>query len=260
MKAGEFLDHCKKIASWVDWDNTNDYFMHGSPESDVRGIAVTWLATDAVLREAADMGLNFVVSHEGAFYPAFKGSPSEDMHHERKKELLDKLGITLMRCHDTWDRMPEFGIPDAWAEFLGFPSEPRETGSYYKICLVHGMKASDVAREVLKKTKPLGQSFVKLIGRGEKQVSRLAVGTGAITRLPEMAEMGADIILATDDGIQTTYCGLWSLDLDIPVLVVDHPTSELPGMMKMPAYIQSHFPGIPAKYLPCAFPSPTIMQ
>lgn len=260
MKANDFRKHCMQIGTWVDWQNTCDQFMSGDPESDVKGIAVTWLATNAVLHDAAKSGLNFVISHEGAFYPNFKGSKSEDMHHEQKKVLLQDLGITLMRCHDTWDRMPKFGIPDAWADFLGFATEPRNTESYYRICRVDGMTVSDVARKVLEKTGVLGQSSVNVMGNTQKKVSRLAIGTGAITRLPEMHELGADIILATDDGTHTTYCGLWALDLDIPVLTVSHATSELPGMMRMADYIRDKFPGIKVKYLSCGFPCTSISE
>jgi putative NIF3 family GTP cyclohydrolase 1 type 2 len=232
--------------------------MFGDPEGDVTGIAVTWLATNAVLCEAAASGLNFVISHEGAFYPHFVGSKSEDDHHKRKRALMRDRGITLMRCHDTWDRMPEFGIPDAWADFLGFPSEPRRLESFYKVCRVDGLTVYEVATKILEKTKVLGQSSVNVVGDMDKKVSRLAVGTGAITRLPDMYEMGADVILATDDGTHTTYCGLWALDLGIPVLTVSHATAELPGMMRLADYIRREFPGIEARYLSCGFPSKSV--
>ena len=63
---------------------------------------------------------------------------------------------------------------------------------------------------------------------------------------------------ATDDGISTTSSGLWSLDLGIPMLVVNHATAELPGMMEMVSYIEQHFPGLPVKYLPGEFPCPVV--
>jgi putative NIF3 family GTP cyclohydrolase 1 type 2 len=254
MKAKDFREHCAGVAPWVDWEKTVDRFMFGDPETEVRGIAVTWLATDAVLRRAAERGANFVVSHEGAFYPHFAGTESEDRHHEAKRRLLRDLGIVLMRCHDTWDRMPEFGIVDSWADFLGFPSAPRPADSFYRVCDVEGLRVEDAARRVLEKTLPLGGTTVSVIGDPRKRVSRMAVGTGAITRLPAMHALGADLILATDDGFHTTYCGLWSLDLDVPVLVVSHATAELPGMMALADYIRREFPGVDVAYLPCGFP------
>lgn len=256
MKAKDFREHCKQVAHWVDWENTCDQFMAGEPDVEVKGIATTWLATNARLRQAASLGLNFVIAHEGAFYPTYKHTPSGDRHHVEKRRLIDELGITLMRCHDTWDRMPEVGIPDAWASFLGFPTEPRLVESFYKICLVGDNTVEDLARLILEKVKSLGQEVVHIIGDQDTRVHRMAVGTGAITRLPEMFELGADIILATDDGISTTASGLWSLDLGIPMLVVNHATAELPGMMAMVDYIKNHFSGVPVKYLPGEFPSP----
>jgi len=254
MKAKDFREHCKQVANWVNWDKTVDQFMAGNPDSEVRGIATTWLATNACLREAASLGLNFVIAHEGAFYPQYQNTPSGDRHHTEKRQLIEELDITLMRCHDTWDRMPQVGIPDAWANFLEFPTETRPIESFYKICLVGGHTVEDIARLVLKKVRPLGQEVVHIIGNREARVHRMAVGTGAITRLPEMFALGADILLVTDDGISTTASGLWSLDLEVPMLVVNHATAELPGMMAMVGYIEQHFPGVPVKYLPGEFP------
>ena len=258
MKANDFREHCKQVAHWVNWENTVDQFMAGNSDAEVRGIATTWLATNARLHEASSLGLNFVIAHEGAFYPQYQGTPSGDRHHAEKRRLIDELGITLMRCHDTWDRMPEFGIPDAWARFLGFPTEPRPVESFYKICLVGDYTVEEVARLVLGKVRSLGQEVVHIVGDRKAKVSRMAVGTGAITRLPEMHALGADILLVTDDGISTTGSGLWSLDLGVPMLIVNHATAELPGMMAMVGYIERHFPGVPVKYLPGEFPCPVI--
>jgi putative NIF3 family GTP cyclohydrolase 1 type 2 len=259
MKAKDFREHCISVAPWVCWDGvTCDLFMHGDPEAEVKGIATTWLATDAVIREAAAKGLNFIIAHEGAFYPTLLEWQSEQAHHQAKHDLMDELGITLLRCHDTWDRMPEYGIPDTWAAWLGFEVEPRDVNSFYCLSNLSGMTVGEVAKHVLEKTKPLGQMGIGIMGDPHKPVTRLATGTGAITRLPAMAELGADILIATDDGCHTTNNGLYSLDLDIPVLIVAHPTAELPGMMKMVDYIEQQFPPIPVEYLPCGFPYPWV--
>lgn len=254
MRAGDFLEHCRQVAHWVNWDKTVDAFMAGNPEARVHGIATTWLATNARLCDAAQKGLNFVIAHEGAFYPTYAASELGRRHHAEKRALIEGLGLTLMRCHDTWDRMPGVGIPDAWAAWLGFPSEPRPAESFYKVCLVEGRTLDQLACEVLAKVRPLGQERIEVMGDPERPVRRMAVGTGAITRLDKMAALGADVILATDDGIHTTDSGLWSWDLGIPVLVVGHATAELPGMQAMVGYLREQFPGVPVEYLPGEFP------
>ena len=95
------------------------------------------------------------------------------------------------------------------------------------------MTVRDVAEIILEKVTALGQSYLNVMGDMSKKVSRLAVGTGAITRLPAMKELGADILLATDDGLHTTYNGLYSVDQDIPVVVVHHPTRMTRALRNM---------------------------
>lgn len=122
LKAGQVLDHFCSVGTWVNWDNTVDQFLHGDREAEVTGIACAWIPTNRAIREAGAKGLNLFITHEPAFYRAYEEPPSGKELAGRKRALLDELGITVLRCHDTWDRMPEFGIPDAWAEWLGFPT------------------------------------------------------------------------------------------------------------------------------------------
>ena len=254
MKPSDFEAHCQKLGSWVNWDNTTDVILHGDPDIEVSSIAVTWLATDAVIREAAERGCNFIISHEGIYYPTFEKYKSEQDHHAAKRALLDEHGITVFRCHDMWDRMPNYGICDTWADFLGWPSDQRELESYYKVCDVGGMTGTHVADGVLQKIATLGQTSIQVMGDLDRDVSRLAIGTGAITKLPDMHNLDADILLASDDGTHTTYCGLWSFDLGIPVIIVCHSTSELPGMMALAEYVPTIFDDVDVCYLPCGLP------
>ena len=101
---------------------------------------------------------------------------------------------------------------------------------------------------------PLGQDTVLILGRRDKSIARLVVGTGAITHLPSMYELGADAILATDDGMNFWDGGLWAVDLDVPLLIVNHCTAEKPGMRAMAAYLKKLFPDVPVEYIDVPFP------
>ena len=70
MTAADFLEHFRSVATLVNWDDTKDVVLHGDPDIVAVRVAVTWLATDAVLRKASENGCSRVVSHEGAFYPS----------------------------------------------------------------------------------------------------------------------------------------------------------------------------------------------
>jgi putative NIF3 family GTP cyclohydrolase 1 type 2 len=254
MKAADVLSHFRQIGSWVNWSNTNDRFLHGDPNSVVRGIATGWVPTNAAIESAHAKGLNLFITHEDAFAREYEGTPSGDRVIRAKKKLLADCGMVVLRCHDTWDRMPGDGIPDAWASFLGFPTDERPVESFYKICRVPSLSFADLARAVLEKVRSLGQDTVLVLGDGDRRVNRLAVGTGAITHLPTMYDLGADAILATDDGINSWVGALWSLDLGVPLLVVNHATAEKPGMEAMARHLRRRFPGVPAEYIDVALP------
>jgi len=249
MRAKDVMEHFQSVGHWVDWSNTCDQFLHGDPDLELTGIATAWIPTERVIRKAAASGANLFITHEPMqinFYDK-EGSTRQIM--QAKRELLDELGMTVMRCHDTWDRMPEVGIPDAWAAHLGFEMEPRPVESFYRICLLGKMSARQAARQVLERVRDLGQDTVLIFGDQDKEVSRMAVGTGAITILPRMQALGADLLLATDDGIDSWARLLWAAEVDIPVLIVNHCTAEKPGMMAMAGYLAERFPGLPVQFI-----------
>jgi putative NIF3 family GTP cyclohydrolase 1 type 2 len=258
VTAADILDHYRSVGTWVDWDRTCDRFLHGDPHVEVRGVVTAWTATNAAIEEAARLGANLFVTHEPAFCDHFAGTPTGDRVAAEKRALLDRHGIVLLRCHDTWDRMPEVGIPDAWATCLGFPAEPRPVESFYRICLTGSATVADVARRVRETVQSLGEDTVRVLGDLGATVERLAIGTGAITFLPAMHGLGADAILATDDGINMWDGGLWGLDLGIPILIVNHATAEKPGMMAMARYLEGICPGVRIAYVDVAFPPRTV--
>jgi len=166
----------------------------------------------------------------------------------------------LMRCHDTWDRMPEVGIVDTWATFLGLEIESRSLESFYRVCLLENISVKETARYILEKVRLLGQDVILILGDKKRRVRRMAIGTGAITHLPSMYELNVDLILATDDGINFWDGGLWALDLGIPLLIVNHATAEKPGMQAMAGYLRKKFPEVRVEYLDVEFPYSTLYE
>ena len=127
MKAKIVMDHLCGLATWLGGDKPTsqagsypvdpgwpgpDSFLFGDPDIELTGIAVAWIATNRVLREAAAIGHNLFICHEPAFYqgPGYQGTPLVERMAKTKMDLLGELGMTLLRCHDMWDRMPEMGI------------------------------------------------------------------------------------------------------------------------------------------------------
>ena len=269
MNATTVMDHIRRLGAAIDPDLCDpddgryrvdpvwpapDRFIFGDPHIEVTGIAVAWMATNKVLRQIARRGHNLFVVHEPGFY---QGGGYEDMAlikklTRRKMDLLDELGLTVIRFH-AWDRTPDIGILDTWADLFGFATQPRDLLSYHKICLVGDMTVAQLSRHVLETLRPYGQDTVLIWGDQNKPVSKMGVGTGAITQFPPMVELGADVCLGTDDGYRF-YAPQASLDMDVPALVVNHATSELPGMQSMARHFQEVFADVPVEYFDVDFP------
>jgi len=274
MKAREVHEHFRSIGPWVDWTKTRDEFLHGDPEAGVKAVACAWIPTMRAIREAAERGANLFVTHEPAFYPGNPDKPLAVKSAAAKRALLDELGMTLLRCHDVWDRVPEHGIPAAWARWLGFPlvatgeadierllekdghtaDDIARGVSFYRVMNVSGHTVDSLARALAARLGELGQEQVMVYGDGARPVERLASGTGAITKLPLMAALGADALLATDDGTNSWDSGLWAVDTATPVLIVNHAVAEKPGMMSMATYLAGVFPDVPACYIDVEMP------
>lgn len=262
MPVRDIMDHFREIGEWVDWKDTNDRVLHGSADTEVEGIAVGWIASERAATEAAERGANVFVSHEGLYLDQPNLPARVTGVLQARTSLYDDLGLTVVRCHDTWDRMPVIGIPGAWATWLGFETEahdatPTDLGdrrAFYEVCLTGGMALERLALVIAERCRELGQSSVFVVGEGMRFIERLAVGTGAITRLDEMMQLEPDAIVMTDDGNSWTRDVLFAQGVDVPLICVAHPTSELPGMMRLAEYLSEQFPDVPVRYQPIDYP------
>jgi putative NIF3 family GTP cyclohydrolase 1 type 2 len=86
-------------------------------------------------------------------------------------------------------------------------------------------------------------------------VSRVAIGTGAITPLFSYIDLyeaahGLDLAICTDDGFTYWQHGAYALDAGLPVIVVNHATSEEPGMMRLAEHLADQFPGVRVHFIP----------
>ncbi len=252
MKAVDLHEHSMKVGAWVDWSNTVDEFLDGDPDIEVTGIAVSWMPTFHTLERARELGCNLFVTHE----PLYVSEPDETRlvgpgdPWVRKRAWLEETGMTVYRCHDLWDDYPSIGIHGAWAKWLGFIGEPLAAEKYYEVHGVEGLNLGELSRIILERVKPLGQEAVHVIGDPEAKVSRVALGTGAITNYRRMHALGADVLVLTDDGTRLWESAQWAHDGGASLILVNHATSEEPGMISLAVYLRGAFPGVRVEHIP----------
>lgn len=256
MKAEDLFAHMKQAGHFVDWSGSCDGFKAGNPDSEVRGIAVSWQSSWPALKMAHEVGCNLFVTHEPTFYVHMDDDRSvfEYPHVRDKRQWLEDTGMVIYRCHDVWDAIPGIGIVQAWARQLGFDEPPVSERLFYQAHQVD-CTVREMAERIKERCAPIGQTSVEILGDPEKHITCVAIGTGAITHLQTMQEMGADCAILTDDGMAYWSAGCWALDSDYPLIVVNHATAEEPGMVTLAEYLANAFPDVPVTHIPrgCLF-------
>jgi putative NIF3 family GTP cyclohydrolase 1 type 2 len=115
-----------------DWPSTGpDGFKAGDPNTPVKGIATTAMATLDVLKQASKAGANLVVTYEPTFFGRQDGpAPAtgrgaggvgpDDPVYKAKKEFIEKNGMVVFRLRDRWQATKANEITAGLAEQLGW--------------------------------------------------------------------------------------------------------------------------------------------
>ena len=253
MKAYELQSYLQTLnRGWVDSEKTVDTFKSGEPNSEVQGIAVAWMSYTWALKKAIDLKCNVFVTHEPTYYNHYDNKA--DVLHlpgvREKQQFIEKYGLIVLRCHDLWDQFPEIGIPDTWGNVLNLGPAIDGTG-FFRIYDVAGKTAIDVAGQVAAQTQQFGQDAVQLIGPADKPVTRVSIGTGAITPFFKfISAYQVDLAICTDDGIAYWRDGAYAIDMNLPLIVVNHAVSEEAGLISLAQHLRERFPQIPIHHIP----------
>ncbi|MDD6467158.1 MAG: Nif3-like dinuclear metal center hexameric protein [Erysipelotrichaceae bacterium] len=250
MKVKEVIEHLQAKGTWVNWDKTRDIVLYGKTDKEITKMGVCWVATKDVIRQAQQAGINFIISHENLFYEQ-STSPNRLLLESanEKKAMLDEGDITVYRCHDVWDMMPEYGVADVWSSDIGFDFEPRVVSSYNSYANIDYLTVREVAQKVANAVGKYGQEAIQVFGDLDRKVSRLAIGTGAATNIFSMQKEHPDVCVASDDGVTNWIAVQWCIDNDMPLILVNHASCEIGGLMKMVDYMNLVFPDLQVQYL-----------
>lgn len=233
-------------------EDTVDRVIFGDPDREITAVAVAWMPYRATIEAALEAGANTLVTHEPTFYTHrdLRDKGVEDVPETQvKRAWLDEQDITIIRCHDVWDAIPDIGIPYAWGEFLGLGT-PVKSERYYNVYDVDPQTAETFARRVAARTADLGQPTVGFYGDPDRTITSVGLGTGCISQADRIRGMGADLAISVDDVVRAWIDGEMSADSGYPLIVVNHCVSEEPGIVKLADYLARTFPDIPVTHLP----------
>lgn len=233
-----------------------DRIIVGNPDTEVKKIGTAWMPYWSTLKAAKAQGVNILVVHEPTFYTHWDldadkwdyyaaPSPAKEnyfVQRDKKRAWIEENHMVVIRCHDVLDKMPEWGIPFAFGQALGFKNEDIiRSKTYYNIYGIDEKPAIEVAGFIADNLKKLNQPGIAFYGDANYRVNSIGVGTGTISDPLNYAELDADLYIAIDDSIHTWTQTTYAEDTGRPLVVVSHGTSEEPGVKALSKHLQYAF-------------------
>ncbi|WP_169086244.1 Nif3-like dinuclear metal center hexameric protein [Paenibacillus sp. PL91] len=234
-----------------------DGLKFGHPQTEVKGIAITFMATQQVLEQAVKLGANFIITHEGTFFSHHDQVDSmyeDDLVYKAKKRFIEENGLAIYRFHDYWHRYQPDGVMEGLIHALDWQEHVTEYLPSAALATIPPMKLEQVVGYVKKQ---LGLRYVRIAGDLSMNCSRIGLLVGyrgaGQNAIPLFAKHQVDVILygegpewETPEYVRDAlYIGKRNA-----LIVLGHSESEQPGMKLLADRLSLRYPHIPVHYMP----------
>jgi putative NIF3 family GTP cyclohydrolase 1 type 2 len=233
--------------------DTVDTVKIGDPDQPVAGIVTTFLASMAVIRRAAGLGANFIITHEPTFYNHLDevSELQDDPVYEAKRALLEDNEIVVWRFHDHWHRHEPDGIQTGVAQTLGWADYT--DGGDRPLYVLPETTVGVLARSI---KASLGIEAVRVVGDLTMPCSRVALMPGAPPARWQMMALAWDEV----DVLVTGEVAEWETSeyardaglqgREKALIVLGHAKSEEPGMAYLVPWLQARVEGVEITHVP----------
>ncbi|WP_438448444.1 Nif3-like dinuclear metal center hexameric protein [Gorillibacterium sp. sgz5001074] len=234
---------------------TVDQLLCGAPDTAVTGIVTTFMATEAVIRQALALGANLIVSHEGIYYSHSENGDrlAHDPVYQGKKRLIEASGIAIFRFHDHIHRYRPDGIMTGLVNELEWISRLEKHEPAYSVITVPVMTVRELAEYVKSK---LGVPYVRVVGNLQMPCKRVGLlagyrGGGPLN-IPLFEKESLDVILAGEGPEWETpeyVRDAVSQGRRLAWIQMGHAASEEPGMKFTAELLRGWFPDLPVSFV-----------
>ena len=245
----------KVTCPWA--ERTNDTFKAGDPDAKVTGIAVTFMATYDVLRQASQAGCNLIITHEPTYYHGAddKSRLAPDAGIKAKDAFIKENGLVIWRFHDHIHRTEPDGIVKGMVESLGWSPYQRQDNPRLFRRGETTLKA--LAQELAAQFK--GGSL-RVIGKPSMTFTKLGLSVGASGSLGQMKMLQTDdvevlVVGETCEWETVEYVRDASdAGLNKAMIVLGHANSEEAGMAYCGKWLGGFVTEVPIEFIPAGDP------
>jgi putative NIF3 family GTP cyclohydrolase 1 type 2 len=257
ITAGEVIDRIKKNVG-IPWrEQTVDRIIAGSPDTPVKGIATTMMATLDVVQRAAAAGRNLVITHEPTFYshPDTVDQIANDATYQFKLDFMRRNNMVSFHFHDHWHGHKPDGIAAGMARELGWeknvdPQNPR-LFTFAPVPLVRF--ARDMESRLKIRT-------MRVVGDPQMPVTRAVASWGYVSQfpgIPLLARPDIDVLIVgeTREWEVVEYAqDMITSGKKKALILLGHVVSEQAGMKYCAEWLKTFVNEVPIEFIPAAEP------
>lgn len=248
-------------------EKTCDQLMSGSYNMEVTKIVTTFMATVEVIKKAAELGANFIITHEPTWFTGGDTTEwvKEDPVYLEKKKIIDDNNIAIWRFHDHMHMGHEDGIYRGFDEEFGWKDYKIHMSTDSNDFLDKFGACYQIPRTTLGdlsmffKNK-MQMDVIQIVGNPDMMVEKVGVlvGGGSLglgfEELPMrlMKEKDLDIAICGDitEWTLSAYIRDASqLGMNKGMLVLGHERSEEPGMKHLGTWLSSVVGDLPVVFI-----------
>ena len=249
------IDNILTAIPGAPFGETVDVVKTGDPAQEVTGIVTTFLATQAILQRAVELGANFVITHEPVFYnhPDETDWLADDPVYLAKRRFIDDHQLVIWRFHDYWHSHRPDGIITGLLAALGWQSY-FDPADHFEIT-IPPLPLNDLVAHV---SAALGCPHPRVIGHPAMPCSRVSLLIGAPGGKWQIQSLrGADVLIAGE--INEWETSEWVRDANTQglakgLIVVGHEISEEAGMAYLVEWLRPRVPGVAITHVPSGDP------
>lgn len=230
---------------------TVDTFKMGDPQTRVKGIVTTFMATSALIRHAAAAGANMIVSHEPIYWNHLDKTDTvlEDPVYQAKVALGKSLGMVVWRFHDHFHGLKPEPMSEASTEAWGWKKYLRDPNAgFSRIFERPPISLRDLVAE-LKTAMP--SRSLRVIGKPDMMVQRIGSAghdlDGVINGLNR-----ADVVIVPE--IREYDSGEYVRDLVAlgepkAMILIAHERGEEDGMNRCASWLKTFVTEVPVRFI-----------
>lgn len=236
---------------------TVDTIKAGSAKNKCTGIVTTFMATAEVIQKTADLGANFIITHEPTYYNHLDEADwlKDDPVYKFKKNLIESNDITIWRFHDYWHTVRPDGIFQGFVQMVDW--EKYVDQSRESICVIPPTTVQDLALFFKEK---LGLKRPFIVGNPEMPCSAIALLLGAWggrNQIGMLSDQEFDVMVVgevaeweTSEYIRdATFAGM-----NRSLIILGHAVSEEPGMSYLVEWLKPKVSSLPIHHIPAQDP------